>query len=67
MSSTENSLMFAGINVYVFETKLCSRGLIFVVISGLVNFLGTGIMFAGIYFCDLKTVANFAKEIPRKY
>ncbi len=50
-----------------FKTKPCSRGLIFVVISGLVNFLGTGIMFAGIYFCDLKTVANFAKEIPRKY
>ncbi len=26
--------MFTGINVYVFETKPCSRELIFVVISG---------------------------------
>ncbi len=37
------SLMFAGINVCVFETKPCLRRLItitFVVSSGLVNYLG---------------------------
>ena len=39
--STVNSLMFAGINVSVFETKPCLRGLIFAVSSGLVNYLGT--------------------------
>ncbi len=32
--------MFAGINVCLFETKPCSRGLIFAVRSGLVNYLG---------------------------
>ncbi len=36
-----NSLKFAVIIVCVFETKPCSRGLIFVVSSGLVNYLGT--------------------------
>ncbi len=40
-SNTVNSLMFAGINVCVFKTKPCSRGLIFVVSSGLVSYLGT--------------------------
>ncbi len=34
-------------------------GLIFAVSSGLVNYLGTWIMFSGIYFCDLKMVVNF--------
>ena len=38
--NTVNSLMFAGINVCVFETKPCSRGIIFAVSSGLVNYLG---------------------------
>ena len=37
---TVNSLMFAGINVCVFETKPCLRGLIFAVSSGLVSYLG---------------------------
>ncbi len=46
--------MFAGINVCVFET--------FAVTSGLVNYLGAWIMFAGIYFCDLKMVAKFANK-----
>ncbi len=36
-------------------------GLIFAVNSGLVNYLGTGIMFAGIYFCDLK-IAEINRE-----
>ncbi len=49
------------INVGVFETRPCSWGLIFVVSSGLVSYLGTWIMFVGIYFCDLKMVAKFAK------
>ena len=55
--------MFTEINVCIFETKPCSRGLIFVVSSGLVNYLGTHELgvFAGIYFCDLKMVASFAK------
>ena len=44
---------FAGINVCVFETKPCSQGLKFVISSGLVNYLGAGIIFVGIY-CDLK-------------
>ncbi len=38
---TVNSLMFAGINVCVFETKPCSWGLIFAANSGLVSYLGT--------------------------
>ncbi len=37
---TVNSLMFAGINVCMFETKPCLWGLIFVVSSGLVSYLG---------------------------
>ncbi len=53
--------MFQGINVCIFETELCSEGLIFAVSSGPVNYLGTGIMFAGIYFCDLKVFAKIAK------
>ncbi len=36
-----NSLTFAGINIYVFEAKPCSQGLIFAVSSGLANYLGT--------------------------
>ena len=38
-TSTVNSLMFAGINVCLFETKTCSRGLIFPVSLGLVGYL----------------------------
>ena len=34
-------IMFMGINVCVFETKPCSRGLVFVGVSGLVNYLGS--------------------------
>ncbi len=34
-SNTVNSLIFAGINVCVFESKPCSQGLIFAVSSGL--------------------------------
>ncbi len=56
-----NSLMFMGINVCVFETKPGLLGLIFAVTSGLINYLGTWIMFAGTYFCELKMVATFAK------
>ncbi len=59
--TTINSLIFMGINVCVFETKPCSRGVIFVVSSGLDNYLATHELFAGIYFCDLKMVVNFAK------
>ncbi len=45
-----NSLTFAGINICIFETKRCLRGLIFAVRPGLINYLGTGIVFADIYF-----------------
>ncbi len=48
-----------GINIWqcIYEIKLYShQGLIFVVRLGLVNFLGTGILFTGIYCYDLKTV-----------
>ncbi len=38
---TVNSLMFAGINVCVFETKPCLRGLIFAVSLGLDSYLDT--------------------------
>ncbi len=38
--NTVNSLMFAGINDCIFETKPCSQGLIFTFSSSLVNFLG---------------------------
>ncbi len=61
LSFTVNSLMSAGINVCVFEAKQSSRGLIFVVSSCLFSYLGTSIMFVGIYFCNLKVVAKFAK------
>ncbi len=44
-----------------FETRPCSWGLIFSVSSDFVKYLYTGIMFAGIHVCDLKTVAKFAK------
>ncbi len=37
--NTVNSLLLVGINVCVFETKPCSRGLIFAVSSGSVNYL----------------------------
>ena len=46
-----------------FETKPCLQELLFAVSSGLVNYLGTGIMFAGIYICDLKMVRSFDKYI----
>ncbi len=46
--------MFAGINVCAFETKPCSRGLIFAVSLGLVSCLGTWIMFAGYLFLRYK-------------
>ncbi len=39
--NTVNSLMFAGINVRVFEIKVCLRGLICAMSSYLVNYLGT--------------------------
>ncbi len=54
MPSTVNSLMFTGVNVYVFETKPCSRGLIFAVSSGLVSYLSTKIMFVGYLFLRFK-------------
>ncbi len=47
--------MFAGINVGIFEKKKYSLGLIFVVCSGLDNYLGAWIIFAGIYFCKMVT------------
>ncbi len=59
---TVNSLMFVGINVCIFETKPCSQGLIFAVIPGLVNYLATWIMFAGICFCNLKMVTNLPNK-----
>ncbi len=43
-NNTVNSLMFAGINVCVFDAKPCLRGLIFAVISGLVSYLDTWIV-----------------------
>ncbi len=46
--------MFAGINVCVFETKPCSRGLIFAISSGLVSYLGTYILFERDLFLRLK-------------
>ncbi len=56
-TSAVNSLTFAGINICVFETKPCSRGLIFAVRSGLVSYLVDKLCLWGIYFCDLKMVA----------
>ncbi len=52
--NTVNSLMFAGINVCVFEAKPCLWGLIFAVSSGLVSFFGTWIIFAGYLFLQFK-------------
>ncbi len=52
--NTVNSLMFAGINVCVFETNPCLRGLIFAISSGLTGYLGTWIMFAGYLFLRFK-------------
>ncbi len=50
-----------GINVYIFETKLCLLGLIFSVSSGLVISRYMNYVFVGIYFCNLKVVAEIAK------
>ncbi len=52
--------MFVRIDVCIFETKPCLPGLIFVVSSGLFNYLGTLIMFVGIYFLisPNKSLAN---------
>ena len=36
----------------------------FAVSSGFINFLGAGIMFAGIYVCNLKIVLKFTNLIP---
>ena len=58
---TVNLLMFMGINICIFETKPCSQGLILAVSSGLVHFLGTQTMIAGIYFCDLKVVTKITE------
>ncbi len=58
--------MFAGINVSVFETKPCWRGLIFGVSLGLVSCLGTWIMFAGYLFLrnsPNKSLANINELI----
>ena len=55
--STVHSLMFSGINVCVFETKPCSRGLMFavsMVSSGLLSHLGTWILFTGYLFLRFK-------------
>ncbi len=41
LAHTVNSLMFTGINVCVFETRPCSRVLMFAVSSGLDSYLGT--------------------------
>ncbi len=48
-SNTVNSLMFIGINVCVFEAKLCLRGLIFAVSSSLVICIHE-LCLRGIYF-----------------
>ncbi len=56
--------MFAGINDCIFETKPCLQVIIFAVGSGLINDLGTRIMFVGIYFCDLKIATNFRQVNP---
>ncbi len=54
--------MFAGINVCVFETKSCLQGLIFVVRSGLVAYLGIHQLCLRVFiFSDVKMVVNFAK------
>ncbi len=59
LSSTVNSLMFAGINVCVFETKPFLRGLILRLIAP-VNYRYMNYV-CGYSFCDLKMVANFVK------
>ena len=48
--------------MFVFLTQNHVRvDYLFAVISGLVNYLGPGIMFAGIYFWDLNMVMYFTK------
>ena len=59
-----NSLMFAGINICVFETKLCLQGLIFADSSGLVSHLGTWILFAGYLFLRFKGVREIHQINP---
>ncbi len=51
-----HGLMFA----FLRQNHVCGD-LIFAVSPGLVNYLGTWIIFEGINYCDLKMVANFVK------
>ncbi len=57
--------MEAHLAVCVSKIKPCLRRFMFAVSSGLINFLGTGIMFAGIYVFKLKIVAKFvSSQLP---
>ena len=57
---TVNSFMFMGINICVFETKPCSRGLIFAVSPGLVHYLVHELCLQVFIFAILKVVAKIA-------
>ncbi len=58
-----NSLMFVGINVCIFETKLCLRRLIFAVSSGLVNYLAMNYV-CGYLFLRFKDCHEFQQINP---
>ncbi len=59
-----NSLMPTGINVCVFEAMPCSRGLIFVVSSGLVNNLGTHQLCLRVFIFAIKK--RWLRILPNK-
>lgn len=61
MYNTANYLKFVGINVLGFWNKTLFMG-INIHGSGIVNFLGARVIFAGLYISDLNIVANFTKE-----
>ncbi len=63
---TVNSLMFAGINICVFEAKPCSRGLIFAFSSSLVSYLHTLSLFAGYLFLRFRDSRKIRQINPSK-
>ncbi len=54
---TVNSLIFAGIDVCVFETRPCLWGLIFLQLGQVLLIMSVHM----IYVCDFKTIAKFTK------
>ncbi len=72
-TNSDNNRTQSGPAIYwlitVFETKPCSRGFVFAISPGLVNYLGTRheLCLRVLFFLRFKNVANFANYIPDKH